>query len=326
MFQRIAILAVSLATLQPAAAAAPDPAAPLVALQKMDSRVAAIAHRLAVANVAICARTQPVSGLTIHTLDQYGADSRAAAAAAFGLGSEPSPLVVVPGSAAARAGLQPGDHILAIGGQAPPPQQLRSRGRYQRVAAIEEALQAALEQGPVRIDYRRGDEALSAMVEPEPGCVSRVQIVPSLRLKASADGTYVQLTSAMVEYARSDDELALVIAHEMAHNILAHREALDAQKITRGIFKSLDGSAAKIRRTEVEADYLALYLMARAGFDPGAAPAFWRRLGPGGLLELFSDGTHPGQADRAAAAEATLAEIRALQDAGQPLVPRLTDS
>ncbi len=245
-------------------------------------------------------------------------------AATFGLGAEPALLVVVPGSPAARAGLKPGDLLLSVAGKTFPAGATGKKASYSRVQQIEELLLASLAAGPVPIEYQSGGTRHSAIIAPESGCLSRVQLMPSAKLNAGADGTYAQLTSGIVDYVKSDDELALVIAHEMAHNIRAHRSWLDQRKISRGLLKSLDGSAGKIRKTEVEADYLALYLVARAGFDISAAPGFWQRYGPGSLLEIFSDGTHPGRASRVAAAERTIAEIRLKQRQSLPLTPQLS--
>lgn len=320
MFKRFILFVFFCLSCHAAPAAA---ASPLLALQQMDQRVAAIGHRLARANRDICERTMPLSGMLVHSLDQYGAKARPGAVAAFGLGAEPAVLAVVPGGAADKAGLRPGDAILSIAGRSFPPGRPRDKASYERVQQVEEYLLEKLAAGPVVIQYQRGGLPHSVTLERDLGCLSRVQLVPSAKRNASADGTYVQLTSRIVEFTRGDDELALVIAHEMAHNLLSHRAKLDAQNVSRGLFKSLDGSAGKIRETEEEADYLALYLLARAGFDIAAVPGFWRRFSPGALAEIFSDGTHPGEASRIAATERTLAEIRMKQRQGLPLVPEL---
>lgn len=315
MFKRLVLLVFLYLPLDAASAS------PLLALQRMDGRVAAVGHRLARANPEICARTMPLSGMLVHSLDQYGARDRPDAAAVFGLGHEPAVLAVVAGSAADRAGLRPGDAIISIAGRPFPPGKARNKASYKRVQALEEFLLSSLSAGSVPVELRRDGRPVSATITPEPGCASRVRLIPSEKLNAGADGTYVRLTSGLVEFTRSDDELALVIAHEMAHNLLSHRARLDARNVSRGLLKSLDGSAGKIKATEIEADYLALYLLARAGFDLDAAPGFWQRFGPGGLLEIFSDGTHPGRASRIAATERTIAEIRLKQQQGLPLTP-----
>jgi membrane-associated protease RseP (regulator of RpoE activity) len=268
----------------------------------------------------------PLSGLLVHAVDQYPASARPAVISTFGLGDEPAVLVVVPGSAAARAGLQVGDGVVSLSGKAFPLKGSRKKASYERVQEFEEFLIASLAAGPVAVEFLRGGMRHSAVLEPEPGCISRVQLVPSEKLNAAADGTYAQLTTGIVNFARGDDEIALVVAHEMAHNILGHRVRLNEQKISRGLLKSLDGSAGKIRKTEVEADYLALYLLARAGFDIGVAPGFWQRYGPNALFEIFSEGTHPGRATRVSATRRTIEEIRMKQRQGAPLVPNLPAS
>jgi predicted Zn-dependent protease len=259
--------------------------------------------------------------MLVHVLDQFPAAAQPIAAATFGLGADPAVMLVVPGSAAARAGLQAGDSIQSIAGKSFPARAAGKKGNYARVREIEEHLLESLAAGPVPVDYVRAGVRRTAVLEPEPGCLSRVQISVSPERNAKADGTYAQVTSGIVNFARSDDELALVIAHEMAHNILGHRLRLKEQKVSRGLLKSIDGSARKIRSTEVEADYLALYMLARAGYDIGAAPGFWQRYGPNSLLAIFSDGTHPGRSTRVAAAEATIREIRKKQQQGSPLTP-----
>ena len=135
--------------------------------------------------------------------------------------------------------------------------------------------------------------------------------MPGKRLNASADGTYVQLTTAVIDFVRNDDELALVIAHELSHNILKHREKLDAQGVSRGLFRSFGKNPGRIRATENEADRLALRLMHKAGFDIAVAPAFWDRFGRETSHGIFSDGTHASRKERVAIAEAEIAAIRA---------------
>jgi Zn-dependent protease with chaperone function len=293
----------------------------LLALQAMDRRVATIGHRLARANVDICSRTMPLSGLLVHSIDQFSDAAQPIAASTFGLAEEPALVVVVPGSAAARAGLQEGDRIVSIGGQTVPRAVRGKVGTYARIRQIEEHLLTRLEAGPVPIEYVRGGERRSAVLAPEMGCLSRVQIQSSPKLNARADGTYAQLTTGIVGFTRSDDELALVIAHEMAHNILSHKVRLKAQKVSRGLLQSFDGSAEKIKATEAEADYLALYLLARAGFDINAAPGFWQRYSPHGLTQMLSGGTHPGRASRTAAAQKTIQEIALKRQQAVPLIP-----
>lgn len=328
MRSALLIAATSLAFASPAAATAPDASAAtveagLLGLQALDSRVAAISHRLAVANADLCPATRSLAGFSIHHLSQYSRASRGSATAAFGLGEWPLILTLPPGGAAERAGLRVGDAILTLAGADVRPlfQLDTGKASFDGVQRFEEALEAALDKGPVAIGYRRGSEQAMTAFSGDRGCVSRVQLVPSTMLKGGADGIYVQLTSGLVEYVRGDDELALIVAHEMAHNILRHKARLKEQGVPNGLLRSLGSNASRVKATEIEADYYAMYLMARAGFDPGKAPAFWRRYGNTMGFGIFASPTHPGWKNRVRASELIAAEIHQKQAMGRPLLP-----
>jgi predicted Zn-dependent protease len=148
-------------------------------------------------------------------------------------------------------------------------------------------------------------------------------LIPSRRLNAQADGRYVQITTAIADYVADDDELAAVIAHEFAHNVLGHRVRLDRARVSRGFFANFGSSATRIRETEAEADRFSVYLLDRAGYDPEAAVRFWSRFGRRGLNFLGSP-THPNWQRRIALIEAEIAAIRAARAQGRVPVPPLS--
>lgn len=304
--------AVSIAV--PAAAPASrdeEAAASLEALRQQDLRVATVAFRLATKGVELCRRHDPLAGIVLHDAAQYSAALRPVAIRQFGLGDGPSLSVVVPGSPAALAGLRADDALVAIGGATLVDTEGGRRGSYEGVGRATATLGAALGRGVAKLSVRRDGRLIEAEVRPAEGCASEVQVIPSGEFNASADGRYVQLTSAIVGYVASDDELAVVIGHELAHNILGHRATLDAAGVGTGLFSKFGHQAAKIRATEIEADRLGLLLMARAGYDVEAAPAFWRRFGREHGAGIFADATHPGWKKREAMLRATINELRA---------------
>lgn len=298
-----------------AAAPATDMAA-MRDLAALDLRVATVGDRLA--RGGLCRDRPSNPGIVVQDVSQYAAALRPAAVKALRLGQGPTIVAVVPGSHAATLGLAAGDEILAVDGIAPP---AAGRGRsFDRVAATEALIEAGLARGGLRMTLRRDGAAREVEVPTVSGCRSRFQMQPGTRLNASADGIYVQVSGALVEFVANDDELAIVLAHELAHNILRHKANLDAAGVSRGLFKGFGRNGARIREAEAEADRLALYLAARAGYDVSVAPAFWERFGRK-ADPILSDGTHSGWRDRVAAASREIARIRAQQAAGQAPTP-----
>jgi membrane-associated protease RseP (regulator of RpoE activity) len=302
MFLRLALLFLALLAI-PVRASSPDllsaQVASLRALQAEDARVATVAYRLATRGKVFCKFTQPQTGFLLHSLSQYDADYRVAARSAFGLSDALSVLVVVRGSAAERAGIQAGDDLLKVN-QTP----LRDAplGKRSAVSVVEGSRlvrQATEKPDPPLLTLRRKGQVTSLPLNAERGCASRVELVPGSKLNAKADGEVLQLTTAVLSEARDDDELAFIIAHEMAHNGLGHPQMLRAS----GWKKS------RVLETEIEADQVGLRLMHLAGYDPHAGARFWARFGKKTGYGIFSDGTH----------QRTKARVRLLEDEAKAL-------
>ena len=261
----------------------------LRAMQALDARVANVAFRLASANVASCSRKEPLSGLVLHSLGQYADKDRKAAAQAFGFADSPVVLAVADGGPAARAGVRVGDHLLAVGNERMP-EAVAGRADMAVVERARSALKRGLATDAVRLSLRRGTTEFEVSLKSVAGCASLIEMIPSRKRNALADGEVVQVTSATVAATRDNDELAFVIAHELAHNIKGHYDWLQANRRTK----------ANIRKTEVEADSLGIMLMAKAGYDPQAAARFWNHFGGGLSGGILSDGTHMTKRDRVA--------------------------
>lgn len=297
------------------AAAQPDPTG-LQALAAADTRLVAIGRRLAKGGAGLCGGHLANPGWTIEDAEQFAPALRPRVRVALGLGDAPTIVSVEPGSAAARAGIRPGDELVSVG-QVTVAAEPAKRAVRSRQDAVEQAAAAALAGGAAPVTVRRQGRPHTLTVPQEAGCATEFLIGRGRGLRAaSSNGVRIVVSADIADFASGDDELALVMAHEMAHNILGHNRGGAAQRIA-----GEDRSGAKGKDREREADRWALYLMARAGYDPGVAPGFWRRWGPKTSLGILSDGTHPDWRERVERAEAELARIRAEQAAGRPLIP-----
>ena len=293
----------------------------LIALTDLDQRVARVGYRLSEANAELCPAVRNSAGWLLHAASQYSPELRPYAETRFGLdGDLPGLLAVPEGSAAALAGLRRGDLLLSVNREA------LTRGVTRRAAAFEgveaniQKLDLALASGPIEIAFRRDGNDQTARITPQRACGYDVQLDPSDELNARADGKRLFITTAMAGFTATDDELALVLGHELAHHVLGHRGWHEAE--TRGRqTQTVPALAGTAGGSERQADRVGLYLAARAGFDSSIGPAFWRRFGAFDWRVRYPQWGHPSAEARARALEAVQAEITARRASGQPLVP-----
>jgi Zn-dependent protease with chaperone function len=287
------------------------------ALRADDHRVAAIAYRLGRSGLRFCSSPYPLTGLLLHHLPEYDPPGRALMMEAYELHRGPGVLTVLEGSPASAAGLRAGDVLLSINDRPfPSPLVVASepdREKWRReIVAIEHRIESELGKGPARLQVLRNGRQLLVTLGSIAACPTRVRLARSDQVNAFANDGYVIMTTAMLNFTRSDDELALVIAHELAHNILGHPERLREQKVpTGGFFRSFGKNASRVKATEEEADRLGINLLWAAGYDVEAAVPFWRRLharfdkGP----QLFR--THPDISHRERLIHEILGEVNA---------------
>jgi Zn-dependent protease with chaperone function len=324
---RFGLLAAGLlALLMPPAAAGQGNiphAASASTLREADLRVAASAYRIALAGRPYCSQLYPLTGMLFHHLAEYEPADRLLMIERYGLDRGPGILSVLAGSPAARAGLVAGDVLLAVNDSPfPSPREIAAepdRDKWRkRVEESELRLEEQLRAGPARIHVLREGRELDLVLDSVSGCLGRVRLARSNQVNAFANGRYVVMTTAMLAFLRNDDELAVVLAHELSHNILRHPTLLDEQGVPKkGLFRAIGGNAKKVWQTEAEADRFGIRLMAAAGYDVEAVIPFWRRyLGKYDFLpQIFR--THPSLGVRERIAREAIEGL-----AGPPPPPR----
>jgi len=144
-------------------------------------------------------------------------------------------------------------------------------------------------------------------------------------------GNHIFLWTAMLDYTRNKEELAGVLAHEVAHVLARHTDEDQSEKM-RNVLVTVGAAVAGIAASqalgsaqaaqlaqqlagkvgqglfvnpysqvkELEADQVGIFLMAKAKFNPEAAVSFWQRASNdrsfGSGPSFFS--THPSSSKR----------------------------
>jgi predicted Zn-dependent protease len=137
-------------------------------------------------------------------------------------------------------------------------------------------------------------------------------------------GGKIVVYEGLLNICSSDDELAVVVGHEVAHAVAKHSNERISQQLLAEYGAQVVGQALskksesiqKIgntvyglgaqygvtlpfsRKHESEADYMGLIFMTMAGYNPNTAITFWQKMSANGasIPEFMS--THPSDATR----------------------------
>jgi Zn-dependent protease with chaperone function len=159
---------------------------------------------------------------------------------------------------------------------------------------------------------------------------------PMVNAHVMAGGKITFYTGLIRKLRLTDDEIAAVMGHEIAHALREHtREKMSQQQAANlllsvggaltgagsgamqvaGLAKSIALDLPFSRNMESEADEYGLELSARAGYNPQAAISLWDKMGQlgGGSSGFLS--THPAPSDRKATLTALQPKVQPLYEA-----------
>jgi predicted Zn-dependent protease len=195
---------------------------------------------------------------------------------------------------------------------------------------------------------RVGQRIAAAVGDDVPAAQWEFVVFDSPELNAFAlPGGKVGVYAGLLNLATSDDELAVVIGHEIAHVTARHggermtiqqgvqlggavlggvadsrasANAANLLKVAYGAGSQLLGVLPHSRMQESEADKIGLRYAARAGYDPRAAVAFWLKMnqqkqGAAAPPKFLS--THPSGEDRIADLNAEIPQVMPLYEAAR---------
>jgi predicted Zn-dependent protease len=172
-----------------------------------------------------------------------------------------------------------------------------------------------------------------------PGWAWETNVIASKEVNAwCMPGGKIAVYAGLIERLQvTDDELAAVMGHEIAHALREHGRERVSQAQAQGMIIGVLGAVAGVsqggmnmtqllvdltlnkpnsREHEVEADRIGVELAARAGFDPRAAISLWEKmakLGGGQPPEFLS--THPSPSNRIADLKVYSAKVMPLYQA-----------
>ncbi|HSR62632.1 MAG TPA: M48 family metallopeptidase [Gammaproteobacteria bacterium] len=280
-------------------------------------------------------RYRRATGIKYSNKHNIPEEMQDAAVSEFDMGENLQILAIAEGSPAALAGLQVGDIIMSVNGESAPVGE----------EAAKKMAELIKEQGEKsdQLDFVVHREGISNTINVTPVeiCDYPVLVVNKDDVNAFADGNNIFVTQGMMDFTRSNNELSLVVAHELAHNNMRHIKAKKTNYLLgfladlllgglTGVDLGIRYAAAQAysKDFEAEADYVGMYIMARAGNELEGAPEFWRRMGirnPESIEDNYL-ASHPSTPERFVALEDSIEEIRQKQETGQELMPNIDEA
>lgn len=255
-------------------------------LRRLDN----VAARIFQANATQCQHRGRDPGVITHDRAKFPRKLRAYAKEGLKISSDPKVILVRKHGPASA--LRQGDILLGPDDEA--------------VTSTSQAVQTYLAAGFLRV---RRDGIKEIISVPAPlACAYQVKLKIDPQVGAKLSGGQIIVTTGLLDFTRTDSELAYVLGHELAHGIKNHmRKAVRSG--------GLLGLANKeMRALEIEADKTGVVIMARAGYDIRDADIFWQRMISENLQNNLAGKAHPARKERLFHINSAITAYRAEQN------------
>lgn len=271
------VLALSCVTAGFGTASAADEDPWPVTLRNDMRRLTDVSYRIAETSAPMCPARKMGTGIALDFIQAYEEPQQAAIAAMLHLSHVPQVAAVAAGSPAERAGVKTGDDLVEIDGV--PVETLLARSSDPSLFSeeMEQRIADSPAGRPVVLGLKREGHTVRVSIDPEPICASKIVIKTGLGIDAFSDGDNVAISTKLIEFARNDDELALIVAHEVGHVINRDDKA---------------PSLRARRNMEDAADRVGIRLVKCARYDPERAVQFWIHRDATDWLRLLRAPTH----------------------------------
>lgn len=269
-------------------------------------------------------------GIQYATLENYEPEWQEIARSESGITDHPTVISVAKGSPADIAGIMVADEIVRVNGE-------QTGTGKDAVEDLGELFNDYGRDGSLNLNLRRQGNLIDLQIVPTTVCDFPFLVVRGDELNAWTDGSGVYVTTGMLRFVGSDDTLALILGHELAHITLGHIEKQVANTIIGALvgaivseLSGIDveeeavgiGAQAFSQDFENEADYVGAYFSSRAGYDVGAAAEIWWKLAMEYPESIDLEGSsHPSTAIRHLAIKNVAEEIARKRSENLPLVP-----
>ncbi len=303
-------------------------------------RLQAVASTVMLSGAELCGeKVKPYFGFSAWNNESFKDDWKRAAESKYNLTGQIHVAHVGHGSQAESAGIKEGDVIQSVNNTLTP------YGK-DAIKKFTDNLKYLGKTGqPIEFTIRRGADEKKISIKPSQACDFNVMLSPDDVKNAYADGSNIVFFKGMVDFFKTDEEMALVLSHELAHNSMKHMDAKKKNAALGGILGfvldmaaaaggvNTNGEFTKMSSNigggiysvefEQEADYVGLYFMARAGYKIDDAPNFWRRMATSNSSSITMKSSHPTYPERFLALEAAVKEIKDQIASNQPLIPKM---
>lgn len=156
-----------------------------------------------------------VTGFMLCTKDAYPKDYQDVAKRYFNLSDNPVIYYVHPKFPAAKAGIKPGDRLVNYNGN------ILTGKSFKEIKNILQENQSSKNKQIVVVVEREG-QIIEFKMEGEACCKYFMGVVQDDQINALSDGKNILINTGLIRAVENDDELAFVVAHEIAHNVLGH--------------------------------------------------------------------------------------------------------
>jgi hypothetical protein len=319
------------ATSKTPAQATPTQDAALEVLMTRQARVYRIAAPLITKNAVLC-RTQarPLLGFTAKNVHSYPSELSASARKSLALDERLQVMQVLEGSGAQKAGMIRGDILQTIQ-DIPIPEGPQAENETAKLLAP--VLKNLTD---IRVRVLRRGQPIDLQIPLTLACAYAIDIGNSPNVNAYADGRRIMLTRGLLDALPVDDDVAVIIARELAHNVLQHARQLQQAATVAGVIDSLlalkpepasyagsGGIKPLPDKMDQEADRLAMFMLARAGYDPLNLAKLSQKMAEIAPVKQINgySALHPWTEERRSLAQAAMKDIRQKQAAKKPLVP-----